>query len=64
MISLSFSDFRAEPMNICQTSPSKKIITDTNPARIEVRDIALKTLDEKCVQMMLPELNMLLNTHL
>ncbi len=25
----------------------EKIITDTNPARIEVRDIALKTLDEK-----------------
>ncbi len=25
----------------------EKIVTDTNPARIEVRDIALKTLDEK-----------------
>ncbi len=27
--------------------PVEKIITDTNPARIEVRHIALKTLDEK-----------------
>jgi hypothetical protein len=64
MISLSFSDFRAEPMNICRSIAIEKLSADTNPARIEVRDIALKLLTKKCVQMMLQELNMLLNTHL